>query len=300
MARRRRDGRPLTHSPSLLTCPRCGERLARAENALRCGRGHSYDLAREGYVNLLLANQKASTSPGDTKAMAASRRAFLDKGYYAPLSDRINSLIAEEVQGSEAAGMTILDAGCGEGYYLHRLREALPSVSECYGLDISKEAIRLAAKYKNACFVVASIHQHLPFAPSSLDVVMNVFAPRNPAEFARVLRPGGRTLVVVPAEGHLAALHDALGLPRIDGGKERRAVADFDGALVPTRSETMRYRRALSGEDVLRLIQMTPTFWHLSEEARAGAKDLPGLDIEFAFTLIVLRHDPTAAVPRSL
>ncbi len=284
----------------MLMCPLCKEELIRVGNAFRCSRGHSYDIAREGYVNLLLANQKASASPGDTKEMAASRRAFLDKGYYAPLSDRINFLIAEEVQGNEAAGMTILDAGCGEGYYLHRLMQALRHGKDGYGLDISKEAIKLAARYKNACFVVASIHQPLPFASSSLDVVLNVFAPRNPAEFARVLRPGGRTLVVVPAEGHLAALHDALGLPRIDGDKERRAVADFDGALVPTRSETMRYRRALSSDDVLRLIQMTPTFWHLSEEARAGANDLPGLDIEFAFTLIVLRHDPTAAVPRSL
>ena len=277
-------------------CPRCGEGLARAGNALRCGRGHSYDIAREGYVNLLLANQKASQSPGDTKAMAASRRAFLDKGYYAPLSDRIVSLISEARRGNETAGAGILDAGCGEGYYLHRLLGALPAGGDGYGLDISKEAVRLAAsRYKDACFLVGSIHQALPFAASSLDVVLNVFAPRNPSEFARVLRPGGLALVVVPAEGHLAALHDALGLPRIDGDKERRAVADFEEALVPAHSETLRYRRVLPPEDVLHLIQMTPTFWHLSDEARAGLDALPGLDIEFAFTLIVLRRAPGAA-----
>ena len=220
--------------------------------------------------------------------MAASRRAFLGKGYYEPLSDRIVSLA-----GNETAGGGILDVGCGDGYYLRRLMDAQPGHG--YGLDISKEAVRLAARHKDLCFVVGSVHQNLPFGPASLDVMLNVFAPRNPAEFARVLRPGGMALVVVPAEGHLAALHDVLGLPHIDGDKERRAVEEFRGALAPGYSETIRCRRVLPPEDVLHLIQMTPTFWHLSDGARAGLKTLPSLDIEFAFTLIVLRRAPEAA-----
>ncbi len=228
--------------------------------------------------------------------MAASRRAFLDKGYYTPLSDRIASLVGEGRGGNESGRVGILDAGCGEGYYLHRLMETLPAGCNGYGLDISKEAVKLgAARYKGSQFLVGSIHQDLPFPSSSLDVVLNVFAPRNPTEFARVLRLGGMALVVVPAEGHLAALHDALGLPRIDGNKERRAVADFEGALAPSHSETLRYRRVLPPKDALHLIQMTPTFWQLSDEARAGVNSLPGLDIEFAFTLIVLRRAPDAA-----
>ena len=279
----------------MLICPLCKEEMIRVGSAFRCGRGHSYDIARGGYVNLLLANQKASLSPGDTREMAASRRAFLDKGYYEPLSDRIISLVGKEVRGEGTAGPAILDAGCGEGYYLHRLMEALPCEAKGYGLDISKEAIRLAAKDKKASLLVASIHQALPFAPSSLDIVLNVFAPRNPSEFARVLRPGGIAVVVVPAEGHLATLHGTLGLPHIDGDKERRAAEDFQGAMVPSHSETLRYRRLLPPSDVLHLIQMTPTFWHLSDEARAGLQTLPSLDIEFAFILIVLRHAPDIA-----
>lgn len=276
---------------SCLACPRCGEKLARVENVLRCSGGHSYDIAREGYVNLLLANQKASLSPGDTKEMAQSRRAFLGKGYYEPLSDR--TLALAKTGGREAAGTGVLDAGCGEGYYLHRLTQALAAGSASYGLDISKEAVKLgAARYKSSQFLVGSIHQTLPFASCSLDIVLNVFAPRNPSEFARVLRPGGVALVVVPAEGHLAALHDALSLPQIDGGKARRAIADFDGALVPEHSETIRCQRLLPAEDVCHLVQMTPTFWHLSDEARVGINSLPSLEIEFAFTLLVLRHSP--------
>lgn len=280
---------PLLAADSCLACPRCGERLVRAGNAFQCGAGHSYDVARAGYANLLLANQKASLAPGDTKAMALSRRAFLGKGYYEPLSDRIAALAG--VRESETAGTGVLDAGCGEGYYLHRLTHALPAGGDSYGLDISKEAIKLgAARYKDSQFLVASIHQKLPFASSSLALVLNIFAPRNPAEFARVLRPGGRALLVVPAEGHLAALHDALHLPRIDGDKERRAIAEFDGALVPRHSETIRYRWLLPSEDVLHLVQMTPTFWHLPTEARVSLDTLPSLEIEFAFTLIALHH----------
>ena len=279
----------------MLICPLCKEELIRVGGAFRCGRGHSYDIAREGYVNLLLANQKASLSPGDTREMAASRRAFLDKGYYAPLSDRIISLVGKGVREGETAGAAILDAGCGEGYYLYRLMQALPCETKGYGLDISKEAVRLAAKDKKASFIVASIHQALPFAPSSLDVVLNVFAPRNPSEFARALRPDGMAVVVVPAEGHLAALHDTLGLPQIDGDKERRAVKDFQPTLVPSHRETIRYQRILPPEDVRHLVQMTPIFWHLSDGVRAEGNTMPGLDIEFAFTLIVLRHARNAA-----
>lgn len=288
--------RPLTFAFSLLICPLCGERLARVETTLRCGRGHSYDIAKEGYVNLLLANQKASASPGDTKAMMTSRRAFLEQGHYAPLSDRINVLVSEYLGGNGTAGVGILDAGCGEGYYLHRLKSALPLGIECYGLDISKEAVKLAAaRHKDSTLLVASVHRDLPFAPASFDVVLNVFAPRNPAEFARVLRPGGLALVVVPAEGHLAGLHEALGLPRIDGDKERRTTEDFEGALVPIHAETLRYRQVLPSEDMGHLIRMTPTGGHLSDEAWAGAMNLPSLNIEFAFTLIVLRRASDAA-----
>lgn len=286
----------MTDALSLLACPVCQDAMTRADHTLRCGRGHSYDIAKEGYINLLLANQKASSSPGDTKAMAASRRAFLGQGYYEPLSDTINTFACGHWPGNETADIRILDAGCGEGYYLHQLMEALPKCQAGYGLDISKEAVKLgAARYKAACFVVASIHQTLPFADASLDFIVNVFAPRNPIEFARVLRPGGRVIIVVPAEEHLAELHDALGLPRIDGGKERRAAEEFAQSLTVSHVEDLRYRRLLPPEDIFHLIRMTPTYWLLSSDAQAGIGRLPSLDIEFAFTLIVLEHASQAA-----
>ena len=265
--------------------------MAQFEQTLRCGRGHSYDIAKEGYVNLLLANQKASGAPGDTKAMAISRRYFLEQGHYAPLSEAINTIVREQIAGNETTGIRILDAGCGEGYYGNRLQKALPPGAEAYGLDISKESIKLGASYyKQVSFVVASLHQTLPFAEASFEMILNIFAPRHPGEFARVLRLGGRVLVVVPAEGHLAALHDALGLAQIDGDKERRTTGDFAGALQVSRTETLRYKRVLPADDVQHLIQMTPTFWQLSEAGRTSAKTLGILEIEFAFTLLEFKH----------
>lgn len=223
--------------------------------------------------------------------MVASRRAFLERGHYAPLSDRINLRVGIHVRGNETSNTEILDAGCGEGYYLHRLRKFLPPGSDCYGLDISKEAVKRAAtKDQETGFVVASIHQSLPFAQASLDVVINVFAPRNPAEFGRVLKPDGLALVVVPGEGHLAELHDALGMPRINGDKERRAVEEFGGELVLSQADGLSYRRVVPPEDVLHLIRMTPTGGQLSDEAWAEALKLPRLEIGFSFALLALRH----------
>ncbi|MDQ2800545.1 MAG: methyltransferase domain-containing protein [Armatimonadota bacterium] len=315
---------------TLLTCPICRETLTREQNALRCGRGHSYDIAKGGYVNLLLVNQKGSPSPGDSKEMLISRRAFLEKGYYEPLSARINDIVTAHLDGSceEApppqfwgAGIgprtdaspalvpqtwgggastsapstkkttAVLDAGCGEGYYLECLRQHLAQHNnDYYGLDISKEAVKLAAqKYKAISFSVASLHQALPFPAASLDVLLSVFAPRNAPEFARVLSPGGIAIAVIPAEGHLAQLQEALGLGRLKADKEQQIVESLQALFSVTQTETLRYRKTLDHANILNLLTMIPTGWQLSEAAWRRANALSSLEIEFAFTLVALR-----------
>ena len=258
---------------------------------MQCDRGHSFDIAAQGYVNLLLVNQKASLAPGDTKQMAVSRRTFLKGGYFAPLSERINNAVRADFHHDRTAPGAVLDAGCGEGYYLNSLIEVLPAGSDGYGIDISKEAIKLAASaHKNIRFAVASIHQELPFPSCSMSSLLNVFAPRNPTEFARVLRPGGSVITVVPAGGHLAELHRVLGIAPIEHGKDQRVIIDFDNIMTRSNLETLRYRRLVPSSDVLHLIQMTPTFWHLSDDAQAQLINLPAMEIEFAFTIVTLRH----------
>ncbi|WP_411676403.1 putative RNA methyltransferase [Caproicibacter sp.] len=194
----------------IFACPVCGEPLLREETAYRCPQGHSYDLAKEGYVYLLPPNKKHSADPGDSREMVAARRRFLEAGHYAPFSDCLNRLAEENLpQGSPV----ILDAGCGEGYYAGRLREHLlkrGAAPEQYGFDISKSAVRAAAKkYQGISFAVGSIFG-IPALSASADVLTDVFAPIVPREYARVLRPGGFLILAVPSQRHLYGLKEIL------------------------------------------------------------------------------------------
>ena len=161
---------------SLFVCPLCGAALTRDERAYRCPAGHSFDIAREGYTHLLPANRKHSKAPGDDKAMAAARSAFLGKGYYAPLRDAICELGVSRTGDRPA----VLDSGCGEGYYTAGLYQALLDAGKSpvmAGIDISKFILRLAAKReKRVEFAVASSY-HLPVADASIDLLLNCFSP---------------------------------------------------------------------------------------------------------------------------
>ena len=171
---------------SLFVCPHCGGPLERGERAYACPSGHSFDIAREGYVHLLPANRKHAKNPGDDKGMASARSRFLSGGYYAPLRDALCGL-AGAYAGPEEG---VLDSGCGEGYYTAGLWEAL-NRPRLAGIDLSKPSERLAARrVPGAEFAVASVYP-LPVADSRAALLTNVFSPRCPEEFARVVSPGG-------------------------------------------------------------------------------------------------------------
>ena len=161
---------------SLFCCPLCAGALERAGGALRCGAGHSFDIAREGYVNLLPVQAKHSLAPGDDKTMSAARRAFLDKGWYAPLRDALCQLAVELTSAAPA----VLDAGCGEGYYTSGIRQALEQAGKTprvAGTDISKFILRSAARRDKAvAFAVASSY-HLPLASESVELLLDCFSP---------------------------------------------------------------------------------------------------------------------------
>jgi 23S rRNA (guanine745-N1)-methyltransferase len=185
-----------------LICPLCGEKLNRDGRVCQCENRHSFDVPRQGYVNLLTVQQKHSLNPGDTKEQVLSRRGFLDGGFYKPIVD---TLIAQAKE-LGAAG-PILDAGCGEGYYSSRLADALGA--ELLGLDISKDAVRCAAgKYKNALWVCGTAAK-LPVESGSIGLLCSLFAVTLPEEFHRCLRKNGLFFQVLAAQDHL------LGLKRI-------------------------------------------------------------------------------------
>ena len=290
----------LLASCPFLLCPICGQPLAPSQggNALACPRRHSFDVAREQYVNLLL--KKASA---DTKEMVQARRQFLADGHYARLASQINKLVSRYLSEtvlppradtahahSDQPCIAMLDAGCGEGYYLGQLQHYLcmqqPGLSCCYvGIDSSKEAIRMAARhYKDICFLVASIKEPLPIASDSMQVLLNIFAPRNAAEFARVLPPGGLLLVVIPGPTHLQPLRERLSLLNIEEDKRQHVIQQFAPYFHLRDTFSLTYRLPLDRQAIAHLVRMTPDYWHLSEQRRQAIEEIEDVQTEIAFT----------------
>jgi len=200
----------------MFRCPICASELCRGDDAWRCGAGHSFDVARQGYVNLLPADRKHSRHPGDALSAVQARRAFLDGGHYVPLAERVAAL-AVSLQ-----PQTVVDAGCGEGYYLGAVGRTCPKALRI-GVDISKDAVRYAAgRDKNAVWLTASAAD-MPVDDAVCDLMLCMFAYTFPAEFARVLRPEGRLLQVLAGENHLAALKSVIYPTVLHREKERAA-----------------------------------------------------------------------------
>ena len=256
---------------SLFRCPVCGGPLERGEHTYRCEKGHSYDIAREGYTYLLPPNQKHSAAPGDDKGMAAARREFLSKGYYKPLLDTL----CREILTRAGDAPAILDTGCGEGYYTAGVYRALLQAGKSprmAGIDISKFILRYAARReKGVEFAVASSYR-LPVADESIDLLLDCFSPLAIDEFRRVLKPGGHFLYVVPAEKHLWEMKQVLyDRPYRNETKE----TPYEGF----RYVTIRHEKSsitLScQEDIQALFGMTPYCW---KTPRAGKERLAALD----------------------
>lgn len=259
-----------------LICPVCGEKLSVCEKSLVCKNRHLFDLAKEGYVNLLSGRHKSGDLTGDSKAMAISRKRFLDKGYFSLLAD----FIAEKVLLIPEEKPVILDICCGEGYYTQKVLEKR-SV-EAYGFDISRQMIRLAAKRKTeASFFVANL-SHIPFESESADLAFHLFAPFHESEFARILKKDGVLLSCVPGENHLFQLKQALYSKPYKN----------DEALVQTQKlklckiEKISANITLSsGEDIQSLFQMTPYFYRTKAQDKAKIESLESLDTTIEFVI---------------
>ncbi|MEU7902631.1 putative RNA methyltransferase [Actinoplanes sp. NPDC049118] len=247
-----------------LRCPVCGETLERAgDQGLRCPRGHSFDIARQGYVNLAAGRSPHS---GDTAEMIGDREAFLAEGHY----DFIAAALAEAVRPDDGL---VLDAGTGTGHYLARVLDALPDAPGL-GIDVSKPALRRAARaHPRAGAALADLWRPLPLEDACVSMLINVFAPRNGPEFRRVLHSDGLLLVVTPARDHLAELVDAYGLIGVDPDKTARVTGALGGDFHEQGTTTLRHRMRLTAAETRTLIGMTPSARHIP------IKDIEASDI---------------------
>ncbi len=270
----------------ILQCPVCRNPLLNAAGGYQCSKNHTFDSAREGYVNLLLAHKKNSKEPGDNKDMIRSRRRFLNLGLYNTISEGINEAVAGNLSDLRNDPINILDAGCGEGFYLKRLKDFLcrfprtPTSIDYYGVDISKFAVRQATQRDRTMdWFVASVID-LPFSQASIDMVLNVFSPTDFSEFSRVLREKGRLLIVTPGPRHLNGLREII-YPNAREHTPSTVGEDAKELFSLTSRSRINYPLELHGRDaIMDLLAMTPYFWNINLETKAKVEALEHLVLD--------------------
>lgn len=266
-------------------CPVCSQQLNIKEKSYVCKNRHSFDISSKGYVNLLPANKKHSAAPGDDKLMVVARNNFLSLGYYGHLKETLENLCDKY---SDKA-VNILDCGCGEGYYTQGVFEKLTQqgkMVDIKGIDISKDAVAIAAKrLKGGQFAVASSF-HLPIADKSINVLINCFSPLCLKEFSRVIKKNGVFLYVVPAPKHLWQLKEALYEKPYENPLKEEQYEGFK--LI----ETVKAEREIfidNNTDINNLFKMTPYVYRSPKEAQEVLLKAENLTVNAHFIVYVYK-----------
>lgn len=272
---------------NLFSCPICGQNLCVTSNTLKCQSNHCFDIAKEGYVNLDTNTRSSSKNSGDDKQMVLSRTNFLEGGYYAPLKDALCLAIKKEVQNNTSS--VILDAGCGQGYYTSRIADALSDTkAHIIGVDLSKNAIKHAAKVcKNSSFAVCSVY-HLPLPDDSCDIVLNCFSPMAKDEYLRVMKKSGFLAYVVPGENHLWELKNILYDKPYKNPVKTEEYAGFTHCGMQSVST---YFTLQDNQSIMSLFNMTPYTWTTPKDSTEKLKNLYSLSVTAEFNIHFYRKD---------
>lgn len=254
----------LDHS---LSCPICRSDLDRRAGAFLCPEGHSFDIAKQGYVNLIGPGGGVHTA--DSKEMLAARHRVLEAGLFEPISVELGRILLEAGLGTRDG--LVVDLGCGTGHYLDRVLETLPRMSGI-GLDNSKVAVRqVARRHPRAGAAVADIWEYIPIRSDLTNVVLNLFAPRNPAEMERISAPGGLITVVSAGEGHLDELIERFSMISVDPSKAERLERGF-GHLEPVvRAREVSWEMDLFRSEVEDVVAMGPSAGRLEPDQLTAA-----------------------------
>lgn len=273
-----------------LICPFCKKSIADNGNrSYICELNHTFDLSKEGYLNLLPIHQKNSKTPGDNEMMISARRSFLELGFYDTLIDSLKTTIQEDLEFSNKSFIA-LDAGCGEGYYSQQVLNKIGGKdSQILGTDISKYAIKNAAKkYKDNFYFVSSVY-HLPIASESIDLLLTIFAPVDPDECQRVLSKNGFVVIVSPGPSHLKQLAELI----YDNFKphETNVVENMEPTFkhLFTKQTTFNIH-ITSVETLMVLLKMTPYYWSTSEEKLEKFANCNDINITCDFNISVFKH----------
>ena len=264
-------------------CPVCQVPLTQhlPSKGYYCKNKHHFDLAKEGYLNLLPAQHKKSKEPGDSRAMMRARRNFLEDGFYQPMAKAVVSMIEKH---KTKGLMRILDMGCGEGYYCRQIEAlSLGGINDfdLHGIDIAKNAILAAAKkQENARFIVAS-NKRLPYANDYFNLVMRIYAPSNDAEVERILKTNGFLLLVTPGPRHLWQLKEFI-YKKVN---EHDINVKLPKSFKQVDNQQISYKIRPNQEQRMALLQMTPFAWRVKGEVANKIQRLNKLEIETDFIL---------------
>ncbi|OZA27556.1 MAG: rRNA (guanine-N1)-methyltransferase [Hydrogenophilales bacterium 17-64-11] len=274
----------------MLACPLDGTPLHCTGSAWTCASGHSFDIASQGYTNLLPVQHKRSRDPGDSKEMVAARRRFLAAGFYRPIAAAVGRAALAGLPAD--ATISCLDAGCGEGYYLRQLAAAAGDehTLALLGLDISKWAVLAAAKQDRRPNWVVGSNAKLPVLPGTLDRVLCLFGFPVYPEFARVLKPGGLLLQVDSGPDHLRELREII-YPSLKPERPAETQTPAGFRRLPTQTLGFPIELTHAGQ-IADLLAMTPHLHRASAEGRAKAAALTALSLSVEVRLSCFERGP--------
>lgn len=278
-------------------CPICGGALTISSNVAVCSARHSFDIAREGYANLLPAGNKRKGIEGDTAEMLKARRQFLDAGYYQPLllllTTKTTELTRQFVSKvGKNVNAVVFESGCGEGYFIGNIDKTLKESGyegvSTAGMDISKHAAKLAAKrYPGVFFFVSDVGLRVPLRDSSVHFLLNIFSPRNVSEFARIVANGGFVVVVIPGRDHLADLRKRFALLDVEEDKEQRIRESFGDTFECVERRELGFTLQLGSDAVSALIRMGPSVRHMKEFPNLSSTEIT--EVHTSFLVLTFR-----------
>ena len=263
-----------------LACPIDGEPLALSDRQLVCSNGHSFDIARQGYVNLLPVQHKRSKHPGDSKEMVSARTRFLNTGLYTPVADKLADIVLAQIIDDRNA--CILDAGCGEGYYLdyilYYLNDKNTSSNFSFiGLDISKEAIVESAKRNKQISWIVGTNRHPPIIPGSVDIILCVFGFQSFKGFNKIMPVGGKVVLVEPGSDHLKELREVT-YSEVKKSEPLNLSDAFESGFSLVDEQKLNFKtKAINNKNINDLLMMTPHYFRASKEGKEAASKLDDL-----------------------
>ena len=261
---------------SSLVCPKCSETLIKESNRLFCANNHSYDIAKQGYINLLLANQKKSKQPGDTMDMVQTRAAFLNEGYYEPIAQLLTQSIGSP--------RTLLDIGCGEGYYTHYMAHHLASTleqpTEILGLDISRDAIKQASRRNKSIQWLVASGINPPIKEQSMDCITSLFTPLMPKGYLHALAPEGEVFTLYTTGQHLLELRSHIYDEVLEESYDPKPEM-LEAGFICKEETALHFHLQLSSSCMIKnLLMMTPHRWKVTPEKLAKLDNLTSLDTQ--------------------